>query len=105
MEVGKGETALIVYKDLAFSIVRYRLPHGLPKTYWYCSTGEVQYFSSLHCTAGVQCHHLHVNVSFKLIFKILYEDAAEASDPGEDQGGADSKMFITESRWPEENRL
>ncbi len=32
-------------------------------------------------------------------------DAAEASDPGEDQGGADSKMFITASRWPEENRL
>ncbi len=62
-----------MYKDLAFSIVRYRLPHGLPKTYWYCSTGEVHYFSSLHCTAGVQCHHLHLNVSFKLIFKILYE--------------------------------
>ncbi len=33
------------------------------------------------------------------------EDAAEASDPGEDQGGADSKMFTTDSRWPEENRL
>ena len=30
------------------------------------------------------------------------EDAEEASDPGEDQGGAGSRMFITESRWPEE---
>jgi hypothetical protein len=30
------------------------------------------------------------------------EDAAEASDPGEDLGGADSKMFITDSRWQEE---
>ncbi len=37
--------------------------------------------------------------------EVRAEDAAEASDPGEDQGGADSKMFITDSRWPEENRL